>query len=387
MISHPILLILFLLSLEICILFFAQHPKTQKCFDFLPSVFWIYFLPMLASTFGLIDAQAPILKAITTQLLPISLFILLMTVDIKAIFKLGRIALLMMAIGSIGIIIGTVIVFGIFGNWIGRDFYSGFGALSASWTGGSANMIAVKEAVKIPDSIFAPMVIVDTIVPYVWMGMMVSCVGIQKVFDHWNKSDQTIIEDLSLRAQQILKQKIEWKIEYCVLILMIGALAGFCSQKIAGLLPEIHNTISTSAWTMIVVTTLGIIFSLTPVRKLEKFGSNRVGYFILYFVLTTIGAKASLGNMSSALLLIAAGFCIVMIHALILLAGAKLLRAPMFLVVTASQANVGGVASAPVVAEIYKPGLASVGLLLAICGNIFGTYIGILTVKLCEFAR
>jgi len=387
LISQPFSLILFLLTIEISVLYLARHPRTQKYFDFLPSVFWIYFLPMLASTFGWIDSQAPVYKVITTHILPASLFLLLMTVDMKAIVKLGKDALLMMAIGSLGICVGTVVVFAIFKNWIGVDFYSGFGALSASWTGGSANMIAVKEAVNIPDHIFAPMVIVDTIVPYVWMGIMVSVVGIQTAFDRWNRSDQTILKELSQRAQQISQTNIVWKMEKILVILMLAAGGSWVAQGLAKFLPVIQNVISMSAWTIIVVTTLGILGSFTPIRKLEKSGSNKIGYFLLYFVLTTIGAKASLANMSSALLLISAGFCIVLIHAVFLLIGAKLLKAPLFLVATASQANVGGVASAPVVAEIYQPGLASVGLLLAIGGNIFGTYIGILTVKLCEWVR
>ena len=387
MISHPVSLILFLLTIEISVLYLARHPRTQRYFDFLPSVFWIYFLPMLASTFGWIDSQAPVYKVITTHILPASLFLLLMTVDMKAIVKLGKDALLMMAIGSLGICVGTVVVFAGFKHWVGTDFYAGFGALSASWTGGSANMIAVKEAVNIPDHIFAPMVIVDTIVPYVWMGIMVSVVGIQTAFDRWNRSDQTILKELSRRAQQISQTNIVWKMEKILVILMLAAGGSWVAQGLAKFLPVIQNVISMSAWTIIVVTTLGILGSFTPIRKLEKSGSNKIGYFLLYFVLTTIGAKASLANMSSALLLISAGFCIVLIHAVFLLIGAKLLKAPLFLVATASQANVGGVASAPVVAEIYQPGLASVGLLLAIGGNIFGTYIGILTVKLCEWVR
>lgn len=387
MITNPFLILLFLLTIEISVLYLARHPRSQKYFDFLPSVFWIYFLPMLAATFGWIDSRAPVHKVITTHLLPASLFLLLITVDLKAILRLGRDALLMMAIGSLGICAGTVAVFAVFKRWVGTDFYAGFGALSASWTGGSANMIAVKEAVNIPDPIFAPMVIVDTIVPYVWMGIMVSVVGIQTAFDRWNRSDQTILKELSRRARQISQTNVKWKMDKVLAILILAAGGSWVAQGLASFLPVIPNVISMSAWTIIVVTTLGILCSLTPMRALEKSGSNKMGYFLLYFVLTTIGAKASLANMSAALLLISAGCCIVLIHAVFLLIGAKLLKAPLFLVATASQANVGGVASAPVVAEIYQPGLASVGLLLAICGNIFGTYIGILTVKLCEWVR
>ena len=164
----------------------------------------------------------------------------------------------------------------------------------------------------------------------------------------------------------------------------IAALGSAVSQLVATKLPVIKDIFSTYAWTIIVVTTLGLGLSFTPVRKLEDKGATKVGYFILYFVLTAIGAKAALVNIGSALLLITAGLVIVLVHVGFLLAGARILRAPLFLVAAASQANIGGVASAPVVAAVYEPGLASVGLLLAILGNIVGTYFGIMCAQLCR---
>ena len=153
----------------------------------------------------------------------------------------------------------------------------------------------------------------------------------------------------------------------------------------AKFLPVVKNIISLSAWTIIVVTTLGILFSFTPARRLEKFGSNKIGYFLLYFVLTTIGAKASVSHLGASAILIAAGVVIILVHAAVLLIAARLLKAPAMLVAAASQANVGGVASAPVVAEIYQPGLASIGLLMAILGNIIGTYLGIVVGQICRW--
>jgi uncharacterized membrane protein len=132
------------------------------------------------------------------------------------------------------------------------------------------------------------------------------------------------------------------------------------------------------------VTLIGILLSFSPLRRLERSGASRTGYDLLYFVLTSIGAKASVASIGSALVLITAGVVIVAVHAVVLLIGARLLRAPLFLVAAASQANIGGVASAPVVAEVYHPGLASVGLLLAILGNIVGTWLGIICAQLCR---
>ena len=203
MIHNPIALIAILLSIEGAILYLANHQKFFKYFDVLPSVFWIYFLPMLASSCGLIDSQAPIYSKITTYLLPMSLFLLLMTVDIKAILRLGPQALIMFFIGTLGIMLGMVLVFILFKNRIGPQFWSGFAALTGSWTGGSANMIAVKEALGTPDAVFLPMVIVDTIVPYVWMAIMVACVGLTPMFDRWNKSDRAVLDDLQTRIKNV----------------------------------------------------------------------------------------------------------------------------------------------------------------------------------------
>jgi uncharacterized membrane protein len=138
-------------------------------------------------------------------------------------------------------------------------------------------------------------------------------------------------------------------------------------------------------WTIIVVSIAGVALSFTPAKKLEAYGASKIGYYILYFVLTSIGAKASISNIGSTAILIAAGFLIVAIHASVLIMTGRIIKAPMFLAVVASQANIGGVASAPVVAAIYEPGLASVGLLLAILGNIIGTYFGIITGQLCHW--
>ncbi|MBF0490635.1 MAG: DUF819 family protein [Candidatus Omnitrophica bacterium] len=386
MIHNPIALIVILLFIEVFILYISKHKNFSKYFDILPSVFWIYFIPMLASSFGLIDSQSPIYSKITTYLLPMALFLLLMTVDLKAILRLGPTALIMFFIGAAGIMLGMVVVFVLFKGIIGSQFWSGFAALSASWTGGSANMIAVKEALAVPDAVFLPMVIVDTVVPYVWMAMMVACVALAPRFDQWIKADRTILDDLQQRISNVSAAKLRPLSFKSVAGLSLLALVGGClSIYLSHFLPEIKGIISTYAWTIIIVSCLGIVLSMTKARKFEAYGTNKIGYFILYFVLTSIGAKASIHHLGTAVTLIVAGFLVVFIHAIILLIAAKMMRAPLFLAVVASQANVGGVASAPLVAEIYQKGFASVGLLLAILGNIVGTYLGIITGQMCHY--
>lgn len=386
MMHNQYILIFILLSIEILVLCLSEHKRSKGFFKFIPAVFWIYFLPMLASTFGLIDSKSRIYQGISTNLLPVSLFLLLLSSDIKAIIKLGRPALIMMFAGSLGIMMGTPLVFFLFKNWVGAQFWPGFGALSASWIGGSANMIAVKEAIGTPDSVFLPMVIVDTIVPYAWMGILIAFAGGQSLYDRWCGSDRRILDELTNKAVVVdLNKNQKLRLNTTILILAAAVLAAIFSRFIAELLPQIKDIISTYGWTIIIVSAMGILFSFTPARKMEGFGASRIGYFVLYFVLTSIGAKASIVNIGSTVILIFAGFLIVFFHAIILLLTARIIRAPMFLAAVASQANIGGVASAPIVATIYQPGFASVGLLLAILGNITGTYLGIITGQLCLF--
>ena len=385
MIHNPIILIFVLLAVESGILFLAGNPRTKHLFSFLPSMFWIYFLPMVLSTCGIIDAKNPLYGGITKFFLPPALFLLLLNVDFKAISRLGPAALVMFFAGSFGIMLGMIISFVIFKPWIGPQFWGGFGALSASWTGGSANMIAVKEALNTPDAVFMPMVVVDTIVPYVWMGILVALASRQKIFDSWNGSDRRILDDLALRTQafsQTKKQSIHPG--KAILIIGLALLTGLAAKAVSIYFPTGKQILSPYAWTIILVSTFSILLSVTPISRIPRTGADKFGKWILYFVLTSIGARASLNNASQVGILILAGVVVIFIHVVILLGTARLVRAPLFLVATASLANIAGLVSAPVVAEVYQPGFACVGLLLAILGHTLGAYFGIFTGQLCR---
>ncbi len=385
MIAHPIALAAVLLLIESGILFLASRKNTRRYFDIIPSIFWIYCLPMMASSIGLIPAKSVVYSIASDHLLPMSLFILLFTVDVRAILGLGPAALLMFFIGAAGIGLGVAAAFMLFKGIVGPQFWSGFGALSGSWTGGSANMIAVKEALGTPDAVFLPMVVVDTVVPYVWMGLLIILARHQLLIDGMLNANRNILDDLGARAGLLNSQAQRLGFKTGAVIILAGVAGAELSSWVSSYLPQIKNVITRFAWGIMIVSTLGIMCSFTPAKKLEAHGSNKIGYFILYFVLTTIGAKASIQNVSSAFVLIAAGFVIVAIHAFVLFAAARLMRVPLCLAAAASQANIGGVASAPMVAEVYQKGFASVGLLLAILGNLVGTYIGIAVGQLCRW--
>jgi uncharacterized membrane protein len=385
MIQNPFGVLAVLIAIEAAVLLFSGHPKTKRFFHFPPAMFWIYFLPMVFSSANVIPHQSVLYSRVGTYVLPASLILLLIAADLKAILKLGKPALGMMLVGSLGVILGAPAVLFIFRSQLPAEMWSGFAALSASWTGGSANMIAVKEALGTPDAVFLPMVVVDTLVAYSWMGILILLAGVQVAYDKWNRSDRVIIEELhqKIAAEPATVSKV-LRLEFMVLVLLTGIAGALIASGGAKVLSTMTH-VPQNTGLILIASTLGITLSFTPVKKLEAHGASKIGYVLLYFVLTSIGARASLGAIISAPLLVVAGFVWVLIHALFLVVAGRLTRTPLCLLAAASQANIGGPASAPVVAAIYEPALAPVGLLLGVFGNVIGTYCGLLCAPLCKW--
>jgi uncharacterized membrane protein len=380
MIQDPVGIISALLLMEGSVLFLSEHPRFEKFFRFPPALFWIYFLPMIASGLGILPQEHGIYPKITSTVLPAGLILLLIVTDMKAILKLGRPALLVMLAGTAGVMIGAPLVVMLFKPWLPADAWSGFGALSASWIGGSANMIAVKEAIHTPEAVFFPMIVVDTVVAYSWMGLLILLEGFQKTYDRWNHSDLRVVEALVRKTASSEARTQKFSFQYLPLILALAFGGSWISNWLSGIAGN-----GSFALTVIFASTLGILLSFTRLRKLEFYGASRGGYFFLFLVLTSIGARASLSGILSAPLLIVAGVVLVLIHAACLLVVSRVARIPLCLVATASQANIGGPASAPIVAAAYVPALAPVGLLLGILGNVMGTYLGLVTCMLCKW--
>ncbi|HOD81433.1 MAG: hypothetical protein BWX88_03918 [Planctomycetes bacterium ADurb.Bin126] len=382
-----------LLAIEAAVLLFARTTIGKKVYKVLPAVFYIYFLPALAANLALLPTPGSIVdgqpftlyKHISDYFLPPALLLLMISVDLPAVGRLGGRALAMVLTGSVGIVLGGFVSLLIFQPWLSPQAWSGFGALSGSWIGGSGNMIAVARGLDTPQEVFSPMLVVDIVVGYGWMGVVIALSRLQGPFDRWSRADRRLVADLNERMAAVRTANARPPTVASLLGMAgLAALGTWFARWAGHHLPAAGGVVSSTTWTIIIVTTLGLGLSLTPVRRLESYGASKLGYLLLYLVLTAIGAQADLSGLRQAPLLIAAGVVWLLIHAACLLLGAKLLRAPMFLAATASQANVGGTASAPVVAAAYQKDLASVGLLMAIVGMLAGTYLGIVCGQLCR---
>lgn len=377
MITDPTGVAVYLLGLLAVVYALAAHPRLERGFEILPPIIWAYLLPMLSTTVGILPAASPAYDWITRFMLPVALLLLMMTVDVPSLLKLGRPATVMMLAGTAGIVIGGPVAFAVFGHWLPEDAWKGLAALSGSWIGGTAQLVAVAESVGTPDAMLGPVIVVDTVVGYGWMAVLLFLSSFQARFDRWNRADTRLIEEtnaaLSARDEATRRPLT---LADAARILGIGFVGAYLCVILGDRLPPMGDPtiVSHTTWAVIAVTTLGLAISFTPVAALEGAGASRLGSLALYVLVSAIGARGDLAAILDAPLFLATGALWIAIHVAILFLVARWIRAPLFFVATGSMANVGGAASAPVVASVYHPAMAPIGVLMAIAGYVIGTY-------------
>jgi uncharacterized membrane protein len=386
LITDPTNIIIFLACLLAFIYWIKEQKFAKPVFKVIPFVLWIYFLPIVTTTIGITPQNSPAYDWITDYFLPASLVLLLISADIPSILKLGPKAIITFFSGSLGIMIGAPIVLILFSSYLPPDAWKGIGALSGSWIGGSSNMISIKESIGTSDSLLGTMVIVDTLVGYGWMAVVISFSGFQKKIDEKNKVDIALTSQINKKLESLYSKREPIDLKSFSLMVAIALTIGTICLQLGKIIPPLGEIVTAFGWTIILVLVISIILSFTKLQNLERKGASVVGNYMLYFLLASIGAKANLTAILNAPAFLLAGIVWIIIHAVVLYTVGRLIKAPMFLIATSSQANIGGVVSAPIVASIYQPSLAPVGLLLGVLGNISGTFLGLVTSQLCLWA-
>lgn len=376
MISEPNQLFALLASVLALLFWLSTIKRLNVFFKFLPPVIWAYFLPMFLTTGGITPSSSVVYSWMSTYLLPLSLFLLMITVDVPSILKLGSKALLMMLAGTLGIVIGGPIAYLIFKSFLPPDAWKGFATLSGSWIGGTANLVAIQKSVGAPDSVVGPIIVVDTVVGYGWMGILIFLSTFQARFDKWTKADNSAIERANARLQEMDTTRKPTQLNDIIYIMGLGLGATAIAIAIGHRLPALGDPviISSNTWVILIVVTFGLALSFTPLRKLEQVGASKIGFLALFLLITSIGAQANLAAILDVPYYLLAGVVWISIHISILMIVAKLLKAPLFFVATGSMANIGGAASAPIVASVYHPAMAPVGLLMGVSGYFLGIY-------------
>lgn len=385
-----------------CILAFvfvtASSAKVgwQKFYGVIPSVLLCYFLPSLLNTFHIVDVENSKLYSIASKyLLPACLVLLTISIDFPAIMRLGKKAIVMFLAGTFGIVIGgplAVIIFSYINpeivGGVGPDsVWRGLSTIAGSWIGGSANQTAMKEVFQPSDSLFSAMITVDVIVGNLWTAFLLLGAGKVVAIDKWLKADSKPIEEVKHKiiAYQESIVRIP-KTADIIVILAIGfgvtGLSHFGADLIVPYLesnyPQLAQISLTSSffWIVVLATTGGLLLSFTKAKEYEGAGASKLGSVMLYFLIATIGMKMNVLAIFDSPGLFLVGLLWIFIHVSIMFIVAKIIKAPFFFVAVGSQANVGGAASAPVVASAFHPSLASVGVLLAVLGYALGTYGG-----------
>ncbi len=396
MIQNQFPILLLLASVVAAILWTSRIEKAAKIFRYLPVPLWCYFIPTLLATFGIVPPDSPLYGAMSQKILPACLFLLLLGSDLPAIARMSPKALGAMLAGSAGIFLGAAVTFPIFLNLpaaeaVRSEIWKGWGCLSATWTGGSANMLAVKEMVQTPESIFSNLIITDTVIAYGWMALLVFLSEHQARINRFLGAEplQFMAKDVGPDPDSIASFNAAaggaLRLVPMVLLLALGFGFSFGAVALCKAIPLQSKVFTATSWTIILATTVPLLLSLTPAKKLESIGAGRVGTLLLYLLLTSIGARANLRSLALAPTFIALAILWVSIHGAILLLYGRIARVPVSLLASASQANVGGPVSTPLVATVYQKELAPIGVLMAVLGNIYGTYAGLGMAYVCRW--
>jgi len=418
-----------ILMVSLGFVFYTENLKTgfwSKFYKIVPGLFMAYFIPAIFTTFGLISPEWKTtnafgeIVAVKSQLyyvssrflLPAALVLMTLSIDLRAIFNLGPKALIMFFTGTLGIIIGgplAILLIAVFSpETVGAEGFDavwrGLSTLAGSWIGGGANQTAMFEIYQYNPSKYGGMVIVDIVVANVWMAILLIGIGKKDKINKWLKADTSAIEKLKEKVIDFT-QKVKKNPSLADIMIMLAIGFGtvgfghFSSKYLSLFFTEIVASMESQTWRNIfsflgssffwlisVSTIIAIILSNTKAKNYEGAGASKLGSVFIYILVATIGMKMDLNQALENPGLIAVGFVWMGIHAGLLIFVAKMIRAPYFFLAVGSQANVGGAASAPIVAQAFHPSLASVGVLLAVFGYAIGTVGAILCTILMELS-
>jgi uncharacterized membrane protein len=407
----------------------SQRPFLRKFYNIVPALLLCYFIPAALNSFGIVSSEESQLYFIASRyLLPASLVLLCLSIDIPSIRKLGSKAIIMFFAATVGIVLGGPIALYLVSliapEVLNDTIWRGLSTVAGSWIGGGANQTAMKEIYEAPDQLFSAMIVVDVFIANIFMSILLYGTGLNKKINKFFKADDSAIEALKTKMENF-QASIAKIPTFNDLVKMIGitffavGLAHFLADIIGPLISDGLDTMRTPFdpclgipfadvqqggdiaadlmvsfgsrffWLVVLSTLFGVLLSFTKFRNLEGVGASKMGSLFLYVLVATIGMKMDIfeliANWGIFKFLVSIGLIWIMVHAIFLFVVAKIIKAPFFYVAVGSQANVGGAASAPIVASAFSPSLAPVGVLLAVLGYAVGTFGAILCTILMQY--
>jgi uncharacterized membrane protein len=396
MIKNDFVIFGLLMALIFCV-FEASNSKKhffKRFFNYVPELVICYFAPSILTMTGIIDvSSSSIYKIVINLLLPAALILLTMTIDVKELLKLGKTALIMFSASAISIMFGgplAILVFKTFSssNVDLDNSWRGLATLAGTWIGGGANQTALKEVFKPSDEIFSAILTVDALVAYVWMAILLILVKNAPKIDGFLKADASTLEEVKTNIAEVQKlHKKQLTLHDFIRILGIAFIGTGLAHFLADLISPFVEThfpnlvqfgLSTPFfWIVSISSTIGILLSFTKLKNLEGAGSSHFATGFIYIMAASIGLKMNILAIFDHLELLYIAILWMLFHIVIIFIVAKITKSSFFFIAVGSQACIGGPASAPVVAAAFHPSLASVGVIMAIMGYAFGTYMGL----------
>lgn len=356
------------------IVIYAENKSKSKFFKYVPALVIIYFGAMLLGTFGVWvknDSTTAAYKAIKDSLLPAMIFLMLLRCDLRQIVKLGPKMLIAFFTATLSIMVGFVVAYGIFKGSFPEGTWKALAALCGSWIGGTGNMVAVQGALNIGDSQMGYTLLMDSINASVWIMVLLWGVSFAPKFNKWTKADTSVIDNIGAELAKT-QAKVSKEVSFPDLMILLGLslFVSAASTYLGTFMPQ-SMFLSGTTWTVMIATLFGVICAMSPIAKIP--GAAPLSNVMLYTIVSLIASRGNFAELGQAPIFVAAGFVILAVHALVTIILAKFMKLDLFTCAIASLANIGGVASAPILAAAYSEALVPIGVVMALMGYVMGT--------------
>ncbi len=303
--------------------FFAIEQTTQaKLFQYLPPLLFIYATPVFLNNFDVIPSASPVYSGLSAYLLPAFIVLMLIKVNVPAVVRVMGKGVLVMLMGTAGVMVGAVVAYMLVHSWLSADAWKGYGALAGSWIGGTANMAATAEMLGTSEEQFGLAVIADNVVYVVWLPLLLLSRDFADRFNKWARVPAERLTAMDAAAELHAEDdQAPTMPQYLFLIaIVIGitwigtSLAPIIAEAMASGMPSLSAVFGESTVRILLVTTLALLLSTTPVSKLPN--STAMGTAMIYIFVAGMGARASVAGLAEAPMFVAGAFIWIAIHGL-----------------------------------------------------------------------
>lgn len=391
LISSPIG-VLAVLCIVAAFFFLLAQVSGAKLFNYVPPLLFIYATPVFLNNFGVIPSSSIVYTGLSKFALPVFIVLMLIKVNVPAVIRVMGKGVLVMLMGTAGVMVGGVVAYLTVHSWLSDDAWKGFGTLAGSWIGGTANMLATKEMLGASEAQLGLAVIADNVVYVVWLPILLMSRDYAERFNKWARvpEDRLAAMDAAadLHAEDDEAPTMAQYLYLAAVVFGVTAVGHAVAPDLAGWIaasaPKLAGVFSETTTRILLVTTLALILSTTAASRLPN--STAIGTALVYIFVAGMGARASVAGLSEAPAFVLGAFIWISIHGLFCLAGAWIFRVDVHSVAIASAANIGAAASAPIVAAHHRPNLVPASILMALLGYALGNYLAPLTGQLARIA-